>query len=262
MTNHHMEQERRAADRYGLRLAGARRCPRVVAGKRCLEGSRGACVCHEFYGLLDHRRLWRDQQWRYVLTGEPYDIATDDLAAFTEAMDALGLTVTVKGPAESFWNPGSTHLILVTGEHNPTRPQRSHAVTWETIENTVKRRWNGTRKHRNGTERGFSVPSPTGGHLTLEVTLRPRWCALAVDRWRTTNRREEPSQAWFEKHAWPLVHKAHKARRVGAGFLPSGGGAFASAHPLERSDLLELMIAWVDAELTWGQPKDELRRSS
>ncbi|MEU6725560.1 hypothetical protein ABZ917_17780 [Nonomuraea wenchangensis] len=254
--NHHEEQERRAADRYGLRPAGARCCPRVVSGKRCLVSSRNTCVCQEFHALLDHGRMWRDRHGYYVLTGEPYSISTADLSAFTEVMDSLGLTVDVKEPSDSFWNPGWTHLIVVAGENRPTRAKRKPVVDWTAIEGTVKQRWNGERTYRNGSQRGFGIPSPTGGHFVLEVTLRPRWCSLAVDRWRTTDRRMEPSQAWFEEHAWPVVRKAFKARRVGAGFLPSGGGAFASASPIERRDLLDLMVAWVDAELTWGIPKE------
>lgn len=257
--NHHSEQERRAAESHGLRPTGARTCPRVVAGKRCLIASRGTCVCHTHYHVLDHRRIWLDRDGRYVLTGEPYDASREELAAFTEAMGDLGLQVTVKSAAESFWNPGSTLLILVTNEQPRERKAQPPSVSgdWAIIVDTIAKRWNGEPRSRNGSQRTFGIPSPTGGHLSLEITLRRRWCSLSVDRWATTDRVEEPSQAWFEQHVWPMVHKAVMSR-AGGGFLPSGGGAYACAHPIERADLLDLMIAWVDAELTWGQPKNAL----
>lgn len=260
MTNNHRDQERRAAESLGLRPSDARACPRVVAGKRCLSYHR-SCVCHTYYSILDHHRMWLDTEGRYVLTGEPYQVDDSDLSNFTEAMAELGLKVSVKDKSESFWYPGSTLLILITGEHGPSRKSPLTAevaarVSWKTIEDTVRERWGGEPAHRNTRERGYLIPSPTGGHMTLEVTLRPRWCSLAVDRWRTTDRLEAPSKAWFEANVWPAVHKALKEKKTGAGFLPGGGGAFSSATPIDRSDLLDLLIAWVDAELTWGKPKE------
>jgi hypothetical protein len=79
-----------------------------------------------------------------------------------------------------------------------------------------------------------------------------------VDRWHTTNRRKEPSQAWFETHVWPLVDAAYKKANR-AGFLPNGGGSSAYATPIERPELVALMTAWVDAELAWGLLADALR---
>ncbi|WP_433364227.1 hypothetical protein [Streptosporangium sp. CA-115845] len=258
MTNHHWEQERRAVEALGVRPATARVCPRLVAGKRCLASNR-PCACLPYHHLLDHGRIWLDQEGRYVLTGEPYEIDDHNLGRFTADMAELGLQVSVKPKSESFWYPGHTFLIVITrkGEvaRKPSPNVDSGHVSWEVIEETVKQRWGGERKHRNARERGYSIPSPTGGHMTLEVKLRPRWCSLAVDRWRTTDRQEEPSRAWFEEHAWPVVQKAVR-EKAGAGHLPGGGGSFSSASPINRSDLLDLLIAWVDAELTWGKPAD------
>lgn len=265
MTNHHWEQERRAAEALGVRPSTARVCPRLVAGKRCLAFHR-PCVCLPYHHLLDHGRIWLDQEGRYVLTGEPYEIDDHNLGRFTKDMAELGLQVSVKPKSESFWYPGHTFLIVITGEGGvarkppPSSPSAS-LVSWEVIEETVKQRWGGERKHRNAQERGYSIPSPTGGHLTLEVTLRPRWCSLAVDRWRTTDRHEESSRAWFEEHAWPIVQKAYKEKNTGYGALPGGGGSFSSASPIDRSDLLGLLIAWVDAELTWGKPANSAKNA-
>ncbi|WP_326646613.1 hypothetical protein OG884_18480 [Streptosporangium sp. NBC_01755] len=220
-------------------------------------------MCLPYHHLLDHGRIWLDQEGRYVLTGEPYEIDGHNLGRFTKDMAALGLQISVKPKSESFWYPGHTFLILITrkslaARESPPSADSGH-VSWEAIEETVRQRWGGSLRYRNSRERFYGIPSPAGGHMTLEVTLRPRWCSLAVDRWRTTDRHEEPSQAWFEEHAWPVVQKAYKEKRTGYGALPGGGGSFSSASPIDRSDLLDLLIAWVDAELVWGKPADSAK---
>jgi hypothetical protein len=101
------------------------------------------------------------------------------------------------------------------------------------------------------------VPSPTGGTFSVEVNLQPRWCGLAIDRWRTTDRAEEPSRAWFKENVWPAVMNCGK--RTGYGHMPSGGGAYAGAYPIDRSALLDVLTAWVDQELTWGVPRESER---
>lgn len=254
--NEYTEQLRLAAENYGLRPSQARICPRVVAGKRCLTYHRSRCLCDKHRSLLDHGRMWLDEHGRHVLTGEPYHIAPDDLAAFTDDMAKLGLQVNVKPKSESFWYPGHTHLILITSVNPPRRRKPDPAgVTWKTIEDTITDRWNGRLSYQSGSRRNYAIPSPTGGHLTLEITLRPRWCSLTVDRWATTDRCQEPSDSWLKEHVWPVVKEAVR-QRAGGGFLPSGGGTCAGAHPIERPHLLDLIVAWVDAELTWGQPRN------
>jgi len=57
------------------------------------------------------------------------------------------------------------------------------SVTWATIEALIADRWNGQRTSRSGSTRYYRVPAPTGGTFLVEVTLRPRWCSLTVDRW-------------------------------------------------------------------------------
>jgi len=132
-------------------------------------------------------------------------------------------------------------------------------VTWQDITAITEAR-GGTRAWQDGSTRAWYFPSPTGGTFSAEVTLCPRWCSVAVDRIRTTDRDEARSQRWFEQHAWPLVDRAlkarHKTRPRDRGFLPSGGGAFASASPLDRADVPGLLAAWIDAELGWGLPCD------
>lgn len=132
-------------------------------------------------------------------------------------------------------------------------------TTWAEIDDLAQQRWAGQPGGRRGSERWWKVPSPTGGYLRLEVTLRRRWCSLAVDRWPTTDRTEEPSTTWFQENVWPAVQSATAERRTGYGLLPSGGGAFACATPIERSALVDILTAWIDQELTWGVPRDEMR---
>lgn len=121
MTNRHAEQIIRAAAR-GLRPSRARKCMRVVAGRRCLWASdhpRGCQGCRNGLdvGLVwDHPRIWLDATGRHVLTLEPYDYGMrgeEDLDVIRTAAAELGLTVTVEPPERSFWNPGHTHLITI-----------------------------------------------------------------------------------------------------------------------------------------------------
>jgi hypothetical protein len=106
---------------------------------------------------------------------------------------------------------------------------------------------------RAGGDRIWHVPHPSGGTFAVEITLRPRWCSLAVDRWRTTDRPEEARQ-WFEANVWPAVAPNR------AGVLPSGNPTYSSAHPIARGDLLEVLDAWVAQELLWSTSARENAR--
>lgn len=128
-------------------------------------------------------------------------------------------------------------------------------ATWQDITAIISQH-DGEPTFRSGSYRGWRIPSPTGGTLLAEVTLRPRWCYIAVDRWRTTDRDEARSGPWFEEHIWPHVDQALKASRGRWGTLPCGH-TFSSADPLERAIVPELLTAWIDAELTWGIPADD-----
>jgi hypothetical protein len=110
---------------------------------------------------------------------------------------------------------------------------------------------------RRGRRRSWHVPSPTGGSFAVEVTLSRRWCSVAVDRYRTTDR-SPTAHEWFEEHVWPHVRAGLAARRGGYGCLPTGAGAWSSASPLGRAVLLEVLAAWVAQELTWGLPREEM----
>jgi hypothetical protein len=140
-------------------------------------------------------------------------------------------------------------------------PPATRPVDWHSVA-AVLEGFGAARAGRSGRTRFWHVPSPRGGprrrgYFQVEVTLRPRWCAIAVDRWHTTDRVAEPSEAWFTEHVWPHVQQAVKTRG-GCGFLPSGGGAFAWASPLDRAVLLDVLTAWVAEELTWGVSRDEM----
>jgi hypothetical protein len=76
-----IEQAARFAAWYHWRPSSAARCPRVVAGKRCIAYSqRGeTCVCERHHGgPIDHPRMWLTETGERVLTAEPYDFSGDD----------------------------------------------------------------------------------------------------------------------------------------------------------------------------------------
>lgn len=114
MSTVYEDQERRAAELYGLRPSAAAVCPRVVAGKRCIayRDEWTVCVCQRHRRALDHGRVWLDANGRHVLTGEPYEITGEDLAGLTADLAELGLRVDLTG--QSLWNPGFTVLIKIT----------------------------------------------------------------------------------------------------------------------------------------------------
>lgn len=112
MSKYHEAQEERAAEYFGLRPSTAAICPRVVVGKRCLMDSRSECVCRDHHRILDHGRMWLDENGHHVLTGEPYETWGEEITAFITAMTEMGLHVYLTG--RSLWNPGASLLIRVT----------------------------------------------------------------------------------------------------------------------------------------------------
>lgn len=126
-------------------------------------------------------------------------------------------------------------------------------TTWHDLAALVDRH-GGRPCARHGNTRHWRVPHPSGGWLTLEITLRPRWCSIAVDRWHTADRDRAVAEPWFREHVWPLVDSACRARRAcGYGVLPTGGATFTSAHPIDRDKAPTLIEAWLTAELSWAR---------
>lgn len=104
-------------------------CPRVVAGKRCLEysgrWSLEPCICRRStWSLLDHARLWRTPDGP-VLTAEPYQVDPSELAEFASECEDLGLRVLVSGASPYF--PADTVYIEVwrSGPPPPAPPPES-----------------------------------------------------------------------------------------------------------------------------------------
>jgi hypothetical protein len=102
--------------RFG-RVSKARRCPLVVAGRRCRrnrdEDGEG-CLCEEehYQSLFDHGRMWLDRDGTHILTGEPYNgFNLEHLVMFERDVKPLHLTVTIS--RDSPWNPGRTTLLIV-----------------------------------------------------------------------------------------------------------------------------------------------------
>jgi hypothetical protein len=103
------DQDTRMAAWHGLRASEAVPCPRTVARKRCRARFGERCECASW--LMDHARIWLDDDGRHVLTTEPYGSDGMDLADFIHRLDALGLNTTVTGASP--WNPGSTYCVVV-----------------------------------------------------------------------------------------------------------------------------------------------------
>lgn len=89
------------------------RCPRLVAGLRCLTGRLNprSCFCQRHWRVLDHARGWADATGRRVLTAEPYGADLADLGALAADPDGLGLTARVM--AGSPYYPGATVLVVI-----------------------------------------------------------------------------------------------------------------------------------------------------
>jgi hypothetical protein len=127
-------------------------------------------------------------------------------------------------------------------------------TTWDEITAALEAR-GGVLRYRSRNERAWRVPHPSGGTFQVEVTLRPRWCSLGVDRWHTSNREQAVAGPWFEEHIWPIINRAVKEYKGGWCTLPSGGPSYSGASVIDRADLLEVLELWIDAELTWGTRK-------
>jgi hypothetical protein len=128
-------------------------------------------------------------------------------------------------------------------------------TTWQDVVAVAEAR-GGKRAWCDGRTRCWHIPSPTGGTFTAEVTLRPRWCDIAIDRIRTTDRDQARAEPWFEEHIWPHVSESVRARGTGSGLLPAGR-TFACATPVERAAVPQLLAVWLDAELGWGLAADD-----
>lgn len=100
------ERRQRYATAFPMwRMSKSRaRCPRQVAGKRCLwmldrPGADPSCLCETWIWrkILDHGRLWINEVGRHVLTGEPYELHSGVLSEISEEAEALGLEVWMHG---------------------------------------------------------------------------------------------------------------------------------------------------------------------
>jgi hypothetical protein len=103
------------------RPSTAKRCPRVVAGKRCrayTQRQDGICVCQRrYYPLLDHPRMWLTETGERVFTAEPYNFSGDDFAGLVAECSDLGLKVSVTGSSPYF--PGRTILLIIRKRDRP-----------------------------------------------------------------------------------------------------------------------------------------------
>jgi hypothetical protein len=108
------------AEERGLWLRDVHWCPRVVfERKSCVryvlgEKSREAgkrCVCEDpaITLLADHCRAWRNYEVGNVLTTEPYNATEENIAAFREVVEGLGLVLWV---TKGVWSDGIPMLIV------------------------------------------------------------------------------------------------------------------------------------------------------
>ncbi len=116
MTDHYWrDQADRAADRHGWRPSNATVCPRVVTGRRCTaDRPDDPCLCQTHHHLLDHGRQWFDRDNRRLLTGEPYNLTVEELAAFAADLEPLGLHLDLIG-GPGLWHE-TTLLLAITRE--------------------------------------------------------------------------------------------------------------------------------------------------
>lgn len=108
-------RERRAKEWFGwtpLRQGDHVWCPRRVVGKHCQGWDR--CMCTALVHTLDHGRLWRTEDGKRVLTGEPYGCSGQELMQLIEAVKDLGLEVFVDNCSPYY--PGHTVLLVI---HEP-----------------------------------------------------------------------------------------------------------------------------------------------
>ncbi len=121
-------------------------------------------------------------------------------------------------------------------------------TTWHEIGELMERFGGGKPRRVQAGERHWQVPCPPG-YLRVEVTLRPKWCAVVIDRWHTKGR-DPDGQEWFKATLWPFVIAAVKRRRGGSNCLPSGNPTISQAFPIARDDLLTVLELWVAMELS------------
>jgi hypothetical protein len=100
---------------FGFRLSEAATCPRVAAGKRCRVGYFGGdrCICQRYaMTLLDHSRIWLDEDGRHAYTAEPYNFDGAEFAELAAECAGLGLSIYVTGRSPYF--PGCTVLLVIS----------------------------------------------------------------------------------------------------------------------------------------------------
>lgn len=97
----------------------------------------------------------------------------------------------------------------------------------------------------------YRLPGPISPDdaTTLHVTVRPRWCAVAVHRpLLEPLAADHPVRGWIAAHVAPYVERARAARGRPSGWSVSGAREF---DPIDRHDLVELLEWWVPQEIAW-----------
>ena len=160
---------------HGLTPSPRSRCPRVLARRRC-SAWKGACPC--LGSELRHRRRWKDQAGRHVLTAEPYSVAADALPLALLELDLLGLDVTTS--SRTAW-PGAQLLIVMRPRSKGDHPARNFTKRVRPGETTrsptsLPGEYGGSRKV-GGRPRGRPVTAPCsgcGGPVAYGGRGRPR----------------------------------------------------------------------------------------
>lgn len=109
---------RRALERYGWTPAENQRvCLRWLGGMACRAQYGGRCggCWINFSNVLDHARMWVDENTSYLLTGEPYidPEKHEEFPALQAVCKALELQLLVSEPSESVYLPDDTWLIEI-----------------------------------------------------------------------------------------------------------------------------------------------------
>lgn len=135
------------------------------------------------------------------------------------------------------------------------KPEIPRHELWAKIELLIKSKARGIRNapgYKSSSCRSYRIPSESGGYLTLVVQVNAKYCRISVDRWATVNYNDAVSEAWFRENIWPVVLEGlSQMTRNEYSIMPTGGSQ-ATAWPIPRNRIVEVLASWLEAEKVIG----------